>query len=73
MNLQEIILDIMYHKLIYLYDDIKDIYYILIFMFITYSTNIIVNISNTDMKLNHKIVIYEAKMKRMAGGTTIYI
>ena len=24
MNLQEIILDIMYHKLIYLYDDIKD-------------------------------------------------
>ena len=42
-------------------------------MFITYSTNIIVNISNTDMKLNHKIVIYEAKMKRMAGGTTIYI
>ena len=51
----------------------KYIYYILIFMFITYSTNIIVNISNTDMKLNHKIVIYEAKMKRMAGGTTIYI
>ena len=45
----------------------------LLFIFIIHSNNIIMNVSNDNMKLSQKIIIYETKMKKMAGGTTIYI
>ncbi len=49
------------------------LYYMLLFTFIIHSNTIIMNVSNDNMKLSQKLIIYETKMKRMAGGTTIYV
>ena len=49
------------------------LYYMLLFIFIIHSNTIIMNVSNDNMKLSQKIIIFETKMKRMAGGTTIYV
>lgn len=50
------------------------LYYLLLFLIINNSTNIIINMSYiNDKNSNHKIIIYYTKIKRMTGGSTIYI